>query len=57
MDAIKRQILFRRRFLTERNWLKASSVDPGIYSRQKNAYSIDPWIYPIAGSTHWDAKI
>jgi len=57
MDAIKRQILFRRRFLTERNWLKAYSVDPGIYSRQKNAYSIDPWIYPIAGSTHWDAKI
>jgi|GEM_PF-1314361 len=56
MDVIKRLISFFRSRLAGRNWLKASSVDPGIYSDRKKAYSVDPWIYLTPDSTLTHAR-
>ena len=56
MDVIKRRISFFRSRLAGRNWLKASSVDPGIYSDRKKAYPVDPWIYLTPDSTLTHAR-
>jgi len=56
MDATKRRIPYPMRLLAERNWLRAHSVDPGIYSVRKTAPSVDPWIYSVVNSTPHRAR-
>ncbi len=51
MDIMKRRISFFRSRLAGRNWLKAYSVDPRIYSERRKPSSIDPWIYLAPDST------
>src|SRR5216684_489633 len=56
MDVMKRQVLLFGRSSALPKRVKASSVDPRIYSGRRKAHSVDPGIYSIADSGLAPAK-